>query len=170
MMMNLLDSHDTDRFYTSVNCNKDKVLSAMAVMCMFTGAPCIYYGTEIPLEGGYDPDNRRCFDWNRENWDEDFMKQIKQLLVLRRQKTVQRGGIRITSRGKLFYLSRWLGEEELLLVANESNEAEELNLTGEILAANLLQVRGEPRQGKISGNMKKDGFAIIKRKKGGCVL
>ena len=170
MMMNLLDSHDTDRFYTSVNCNKDKVLSAMAVMCMFTGAPCIYYGTEIPLEGGYDPDNRRCFDWNRENWDEDFMKQIKQLLVLRRQKTVQRGGIRITSRGKLFYLSRWLGEEELLLVANESNEAEELNLTGEILAANLLQVRGEARQGKISGNMKKDGFAIIKRKKDVCVL
>ena len=172
MMMNLLDSHDTDRFYTSVCRNKDKVLSAIAVMCMFPGAPCIYYGTEILLEGGYDPDNRRCFDWNRENWDEDFYKRVTDLLELRRQKVVQQGEIRITSKGELFCLSRFLGEEEFLLMVNESEAEAAVQCKGNVLIGNHLILNGESgaEQGKISGSLGKDGFVIARIKKGGCGL
>ena len=42
MMLNLLDSHDTHRFYTEVNRDKAKVLAAIALEMIFPGAPCIY--------------------------------------------------------------------------------------------------------------------------------
>ena len=28
------------------------------------GAPCIYYGDEVGMEGGHDPDCRRAFPWD----------------------------------------------------------------------------------------------------------
>lgn len=37
----------------------------------------LYYGDEIMLEGGPDPDNRRCMDWKRvynANTLHDFIK------------------------------------------------------------------------------------------------
>ena len=89
MMLNLLDSHDTDRFYTSVGGDRDRLLSAAAVMVMFPGAPCVYYGTELPLEGGYDPDNRRCFDWEQAHWDAAYMEKLKALMELRDERILQ---------------------------------------------------------------------------------
>ncbi len=49
MNLNLLDSHDTHRIFTQVGNSKDKVLAALALMFIFPGVPCIYYGTEICL-------------------------------------------------------------------------------------------------------------------------
>ena len=28
------------------------------------GSPCIYYGTEVVMDGSYDPDCRRCMPWD----------------------------------------------------------------------------------------------------------
>lgn len=164
MMLNLLDSHDTDRFYTSVHQNKNKVLSAIAVMCMFIGTPCIYYGTELPLEGSYDPDNRRCFDWNKAHWDEDFRKQITDLLKLRKKEVIQNGQIRITAEKDIFILRRFLEDEEYVLLANQSGKPIQIISEGNIFLENLfiveehLQVSGDI----ISGNLKTDGFIIIR--------
>lgn len=167
MMLNLLDSHDTDRFYTSVNKNKHRVLSAAAVMCMFIGAPCIYYGTEILLEGGYDPDNRRCFDWEQGHWDMEFAKMLAKLLGLRRKEAVQRGKISITAREELFVLSRSSKEEELMLFTNQSGKAIALKEEGELLLKNKFLLKevldGEP--GTISGSLETDGFVIIKKER-----
>ena len=35
----------------------------VAVLFTMPGSPCIYYGTEIAMEGGHDPDCRRCMPW-----------------------------------------------------------------------------------------------------------
>ncbi|MDI5790906.1 hypothetical protein PO124_28285 [Bacillus licheniformis] len=32
-----------------------------------TGSPCIYYGTEVGLDGGDDPLCRKCMVWEEEN-------------------------------------------------------------------------------------------------------
>jgi len=76
MMLNLLDCHDTHRFYTMCGCDERKLLCAIATMLFMPGATMIYYGTEIPLEGGYDPDSRRCFIWG----EHDFTAKVKELL------------------------------------------------------------------------------------------
>ncbi len=138
MMFNLLDSHDTDRFYTSINKNKDKMLSALAVMNMYIGVPCIYYGTEICLEGGYDPDNRRCFDWEEAHWDISYMEILKKLFVLKQKPILQRGDIHITYDDRLCYISRTYENREILLIVNQSGEAVKLNRTESVLAANKL--------------------------------
>lgn len=97
MMFNLLDCHDTDRFYSLVKCNKDKYLSALAMMVFMTGSCNVYYGDEILTEGGYDPDNRRTFDWNKLNDPStvQFTRQLTSLLALKRQPALQRGDISI---------------------------------------------------------------------------
>ena len=36
----------------------------LAILFTMPGSPCIYYGTEIALEGAHDPDCRRCMPWD----------------------------------------------------------------------------------------------------------
>lgn len=150
MMLNLLDSHDTDRFYTSVGKNKDRLLSALAVMCMFEGAPCIYYGTEIPLEGGYDPDNRRCFEWDESRWDKDIREQLKILLSLREHQSIQSGRIRIDSDGGLFRLRRFMPGSAWTLLANQSGAALPVSPEGTVYAKNRYH----------DGMLETDGYII----------
>lgn len=161
MMMNLLDSHDTDRFYTSVHQNKDRVLSAMAVMCMYVGAPCIYYGTEIPLEGGYDPDNRRCFDWDASHWDSAYRTMLQKLLRLRMEEPVRKGDIRISADKELFILSRMLHDTEIVLLANQSGTDIDISLEGKILVENHFSVTAAPEQRAVRGTLASDGFVVV---------
>ncbi len=83
MMLNLLDTHDTHRFLTRVSGNKDKLMSAIALTYFFPGAPCIYYGTENAMEGGYDPDCRRTFDWANEYKENTVKTLVKTMISLR---------------------------------------------------------------------------------------
>ena len=42
----------------------DEYFAQIAVLFAMPGSPCIYYGTEIAMEGSYDPDCRRCMPWS----------------------------------------------------------------------------------------------------------
>lgn len=81
---NLLDSHDTDRFVTRMG---SKDLAKLGLIMIFTlpGSPCIYYGTEYALEGGEDPDNRRCMIWEPTEDEQDFAHFVTSLVKLRRE-------------------------------------------------------------------------------------
>ncbi|MDD3627421.1 MAG: glycoside hydrolase family 13 protein, partial [bacterium] len=87
VLLNLLDSHDTERFLTL--CNGDKDRFKLAVLCQMTmpGAPMVYYGDEIGMEGGKDPDNRRPMRWNKETWDTTLLEYYKKLIKIRKQYT-----------------------------------------------------------------------------------
>ncbi|HQQ68578.1 MAG TPA: glycoside hydrolase family 13 protein, partial [Candidatus Cloacimonadota bacterium] len=62
-MMNLLGSHDTQRVMTLAKGNTTRVKQAVFFQMTSIGTPHIYYGDEIGMEGGRDPDNRRPFNW-----------------------------------------------------------------------------------------------------------
>ena len=47
------------------------------------GAPCIYYGTEVGLSGGIEPDCREAFLWEH-NWAFDLCAYIRSLVDLRK--------------------------------------------------------------------------------------
>lgn len=84
VLFNLLDSHDTKRLRTDVK-NLDEYFQQLAVLFTMPGSPCIFYGTEVALEGSYDPDCRRCMPWediDKGVYDERFSI-IKSLLHLR---------------------------------------------------------------------------------------
>lgn len=86
VLFNLLDSHDTKRLRSDVK-NLDEYFAQIAVLFAMPGSPCIFYGTEIAMEGGYDPDCRRCMPW--EDIDagryNERIQIISQLLHLRKQ-------------------------------------------------------------------------------------
>ncbi|MCD4691051.1 hypothetical protein K8S17_06260 [bacterium] len=67
--MNLVGSHDTARFLRECDGNTAKVRLAALFAMTYVGAPHLYYGDEIAMDGGGDPDCRRTFLWN---WAEDL--------------------------------------------------------------------------------------------------
>lgn len=115
MMLNLLDSHDTYRFVTQAK-SEAKLKSALAVLYLFVGAPCIYYGTEIALQGNFDPDSRRTFDWKKVEEDTDLKRLIKTLTGLKRSGLLGGTDIHIYEHDGLVVLER----NALKLVVNES--------------------------------------------------
>lgn len=91
VLFNLLDSHDTKRLRSDVK-NLDEYFQQLAVLFTMPGSPCIYYGTEIAMEGGHDPDCRRCMPWDDIDaglYDERIQI-IRNLLHLRRNEPLLR--------------------------------------------------------------------------------
>lgn len=123
MMLNLLDTHDTHRFFTEVGKDKNKLLAAIALEVMFPGAPCIYYGTEICMEGGYDPDSRRCFDWDESHWDTNVMGIIRSLTSLRKRAELKEGNVILDEDRGMLKLVRTFENESLILYINLSKKA-----------------------------------------------
>ncbi len=86
VLMNLLGSHDTPRFLTIANGETWRVRLAMIWSLTWPGAPCIYYGDEIGMKGGKDPDCRRAFNWDDEKkWDRNLFKTVRYIAGLRRK-------------------------------------------------------------------------------------
>ncbi len=56
------------------------------------GAPCTYYGDEIGLEGGRDPDNRRAFPVEEARWDHDLRAFVRAAFALRHAEPSLRHG------------------------------------------------------------------------------
>lgn len=81
--LNLLDSHDMPRFLTCCRGDKDALKMAWLFLCMLPGAPCIYYGDEVGLDGRHDPDCRKGFPWEESTWDMDLKAWYKQCIQLR---------------------------------------------------------------------------------------
>lgn len=63
ILFNLLDSHDTARLIRRLDGNINKLYQLLTLLFTMPGTVCIYYGTEIALDGGHDPDCRRPMPW-----------------------------------------------------------------------------------------------------------
>lgn len=70
--LNLLGTHDTPRIQTVLE-TWDPTLAEARWRLLYTwlflypGVPHVYYGDEVGLIGGKDPDNRRTYPWGRED-------------------------------------------------------------------------------------------------------
>ncbi|MCX7916238.1 MAG: alpha-amylase family glycosyl hydrolase, partial [Verrucomicrobiae bacterium] len=88
---NMLASHDTPRLRHVL---PSEAVQRLAWVLQFTlpGAPVIYYGEEIGMDGGPDPDCRRPMIWDRARWNGDLWNFIKNLIELRRNHPELRHG------------------------------------------------------------------------------
>ena len=84
VMFNLLDSHDTERILATAKGDAQLVKSALACLFLQRGAPCFYYGTELELGGGPDPDCRRVMPWDRVSDSNEMLNFMKKLIHLRK--------------------------------------------------------------------------------------
>ncbi len=123
--LNLLDSHDTARLLTLLQ--GDRALMKVAVTLLFTyiGVPCVYYGDEVGLEGGNDPDSRRTFPWDDRVWDRDLRVHYQTLIKLRRDRKVLQEGafLGLYAEGDVYAFARVLGDDVVLVVINRGDAA-----------------------------------------------
>ncbi|MEN4010887.1 MAG: glycoside hydrolase family 13 protein [Bellilinea sp.] len=122
----LLGSHDTERIITLLNHDMQKVRLAYLLLFAFPGAPAIYYGDEIGLRGGKDPDCRRAFVWAEEDWDVNLRDWIKRLIGVRRSNPIFRhGNLQVVDSANAengFVLLRQDGEKRVLIASNFSSQ------------------------------------------------
>jgi cyclomaltodextrinase len=91
-LMNLIGSHDTPRILTETGGDRDLAKLAAIIQFTWVGAPCVYYGDELGMEGGVDPDNRRGMTWARATPDNDFLSLYKKLIRLRTGSKILQSG------------------------------------------------------------------------------
>ena len=89
-MMNIVDSHDTPRIRTMLGSEK-LAIASYAITLIMDGMPSIYYGDELSMEGGPDPDCRRTMKWERVG--NDFNLRFRDLIRLRRGNPAAYNGI-----------------------------------------------------------------------------
>lgn len=125
---NLLGSHDTARSLTVVGGDIDSVVLAALLMFTFPGAPCVYYGDEIGMTGGKDPESRSAFPWNRpDSWNTRILETYRTLIALRHAHPALRHGSyrRVHSQtGPAVHLfTRQTPKERLLIAVNAGDKA-----------------------------------------------
>lgn len=112
MMFNLLDNHDTHRFITLAGGDAKKLRAAIALGYLFPGSFCLYYGTENEMNGGYDPDCRRCFDWSFPPGA--TAEVIKKMTKLKKSDLMKYGAVNIFSENGKFILERVYQNEKII--------------------------------------------------------
>ncbi|MDE6401867.1 MAG: alpha-glycosidase, partial [Clostridiales bacterium] len=137
MMLNLLDCHDTHRFYTMCGKSENKLLNALATELFMPGATMVYYGTEIPLEGGYDPDSRRCFDWSKHG----IADKVKDLLKYKKLRALNEGEVKFACENGLLVVERKTSGQTATLFVNNTDKA--LSVRGASVAANGYKITVE---------------------------
>lgn len=81
LMGTFIDNHDVPRFVNRLDEPVRRLEQALAVAMTYTGIPVVYYGTEIALPGGNDPDNRRDMVFE----ENDVTETLRRLTKIRKQ-------------------------------------------------------------------------------------
>ena len=82
-LWNLIDSHDTERFLHSAQHDIRKQKMAAAMQLLLPGMPMIYYGDEVALDGGRDPDCRRGMLWDEGRQNREMLHYYRALIKIR---------------------------------------------------------------------------------------
>ncbi|WP_406017083.1 alpha amylase N-terminal ig-like domain-containing protein [Succinivibrio sp.] len=154
-IFNLFDSHDIDRMYTRVK-SYDAFIQMLVILSTLPGSPCIYYGTEIAMEGENDPYCRYPMRWDivEDKSREDTFKAVQSLIKMRLSNSEFLGdSYRFEkTEGRLVCYER--NGIRVYLNADETDRAVAFDKESEILFSH-----------KASGNMLKAGGALVVRLK-----
>ena len=125
VLWNFLGSHDTPRFITRAGENENRLMAASFFQLTHPGVPIVYYGDELGLSGGGDPDCRRPMPWDKVH-DNRLLEHYKRLIHLRSGSDALKFGSFITfhtGENGLYAYLRKSQSQEALVVLNTAEEA-----------------------------------------------
>ncbi|MEA2078081.1 MAG: alpha-amylase family glycosyl hydrolase [Candidatus Marinimicrobia bacterium] len=154
LMANLMDSHDQPRYPAYLEhdldwgddaqeigwqkniqiddlTTYDKIEMYMTYLMTIPGPPVIYYGNEVGVTGGADPDNRRKMDWTWNSRQKELKKYISVMTALRSKHPALRYGDYSTIRAdkQVYAYLRSDFNERILVVIFRKNLSEEIHIT-----------------------------------------
>lgn len=164
----LQNNHDTERFMSLDGATLEGSMMHMAFVLSVRGIPQIYYGEEIAMEGGHDPDNRRDFPGGfpgdaRSAFDAQGRKQKEQQMYEWTREWIRlRAGHPALRRGKLIdlfydddsYLFARQDRSETLIVAfNRDDKEKKITLSRDSIdlkeGAQLVSLIGRPQSARV---------------------
>lgn len=142
VMFNLLDSHDTERMLTTAKGLKHRVKSALAFMFLQIGTPCIYYGTEVGVDGVHDPGCRKVMPWLPEQQDQEMYRFVQGLIHLRHKynEWIQYGHVRYETQGRVLKMMMDYQGETLVAHFNFEQQTQVIKANMDILCGEGYQI------------------------------
>lgn len=150
-LLNMLGSHDTARIITvfqehlrvipgysgSYEEAVKHLQPALIIQFAYPGIPHIYYGDEIGMTGGADPDCRRTFNWDPSSWNHQLHNLYKRLIYLRTMLQPLRHGyfesLLTDDERKLYIFARRFKDEKVIVIINADNQPLTITLTNELV-------------------------------------
>ncbi|MBQ4407889.1 MAG: glycoside hydrolase family 13 protein [Bacteroidales bacterium] len=136
------NTHITDRGYTSRRPNDDeRQLQRMMIAFEFSmiGSPMVYYGDELGMYGGNDPDCRKPMCWSEMHFEADAADMemhnfYKRLIALRRNSKALMQGTMATdyasTKSRVWVISRRSGDERVIFAFNCDDEPANVRIMG----------------------------------------
>jgi glycosidase len=143
MLVPFFANHDVQRFASAEGASPAKLKLAFGLTLTLRGIPQLYYGDEIAMPGGGDPDNRRDFPggWigdsndaftarGRTHEQQDVFSYVQELLRVRREHPALRGGRQwhLASDESAYVFLRELEEERIVVAFNNTDWTTELRV------------------------------------------
>ena len=138
----VIDNHDIPRIASQI---PQDSLRRLVQVLQFTlpGAPNIYYGSEVGMTGGSDPENRGPMRWDLVRDDNPELIWIKKLITLRQQHRALRvGNFRTVEADRLLAFERYTDQtlETIIVLANPSDTT----ITERVMIANAFLMDDTP--------------------------
>lgn len=123
-----LDNHDVARFVgpdPPTAATLSRLRQGLVYLFTMPGTPVLYYGTEIALPGGADPDDRRSMPWDEQS--SQTRDEVRQLATLRREMNALRQGsfVELIARQQELVYARIAGAEVVLVALSGDPSAEQ---------------------------------------------
>jgi cyclomaltodextrinase len=128
-LWNLIGSHDTKRFLTECGDNIDGMKLAIVFQFCYQGVPYIYYGDEIGLTGGDDPQCRKCMIWEKKYQNKELFILYKSMISIRKNnKTLIYGDYKtIYCKDNVLIFERSFQGESILIAINNNDSKSIIN-------------------------------------------
>jgi len=146
VQFNLIGSHDSPRARTVLG--EDPVRLRLAALLQLTlpGAPSIYYGDEVAMSGGHDPDCRRAYPERLEDVEPAGLEHrayVKAAIRARREHiALRRGEVRVlAAEGRTVVLERAAEGHRGLVIVNAGDEPRSIHMP-DGAAAGLHSIEG----------------------------
>ena len=134
----LTNNHDTGRFMSLPGATLEGAMLHTVFMLSTRGIPQLYYGEEIAMTGGHDPDNRKDFpggfpgdsrnaftDTGRTAGERRMFNEVRDWIEIRKASKALKAGKTIDVRydEDRYVFARQLGTETIIVIVNRANQS-----------------------------------------------
>ncbi len=168
----LTNNHDTDRFMSLSGATKEGARLHVAFMLATRGIPQLYYGEEILMTGGHDPDNRKDFPggWREDSTnkftragrtadEQEMFEEVKTWIELRKKFDALKTGKTIDLRydENSYIFARKSGKQAIVVGLNRADKSDFIKFDAKILGLTAKNIVCRPNGGRSTVQISNHG-------------